>query len=258
MVDSHFHLYHMQKREMKAFDIIKYCFENGLDRAVDIGINSDNFEARIKTAGEYPGLYTAHGYYPSECVNPDIDEKLEYLEECLVRDPKAVALGEIGLDYFHDYGSPQQQKELLKKQLLLADKLDFPVIIHSRDAEDDTLEILSKFTPKGGGIIHCFSYSPETALRFVELGYFISFAGNMTYKKSDLIQEAAAAVPFDRLLLETDAPYLSPDGVRHKKNHPGYIGYTYEFAAKLRNISLEELIPAVSRNFTSVFGLDNS
>ncbi len=253
MVDSHFHLYHMLKREMKAFDIIGRCFSSGLKYALDIGINSDNFEARIRTAELYPGLYTAHGYYPSECVNPEIDEKLKYLADCLGRDKKAVALGEIGLDFFHNYGTEAQQRDLLEKQLSLAEKLDLPVVIHSRDAEGATLEMLMEFSPPRKGIIHCFSYSAETAMKFVEMGYYISFAGNLTYKKSDLIQQAAAAVPLERLLLETDAPYLSPDGVRHKKNHPGYIGYTYSFMSRIRDIPLEQLIPAVQTNFKSLF-----
>jgi TatD DNase family protein len=154
MVDSHFHLYHMLYREMKAFDIIEHCFSKGLEYAVDIGINADNFKARIETAEKFSGLYTAHGYYPSECVNPDIEEKLSFLSDCLTIDPKAVALGEIGLDFFHDYGTAQQQRELFRKQLLLADKLNLPVIIHSREAEMETLEVLKEFSPAQKGIIH--------------------------------------------------------------------------------------------------------
>jgi len=255
MIDSHFHLYHMKNREMKAFEIIDHCFQNGLEYALDIGINSDNFEARIKSAENYPGLYTAHGYYPSECVNPDIDIKLAFLAECLQKDSKAIALGEIGLDFFHDYGTGEQQRELLRKQLILADQLDLPVIIHSREAEAATLEILAEYSPARRGIIHCFSYSPETALKFVEMGYYISFAGNLTYKKSDLIKKAAVSVPIERILVETDAPYLSPEGVRHKKNHPGYIGYTYSYMSELRGIPLETLVSRVKSNFMELFRL---
>lgn len=253
MIDSHFHLFHMKNREMPYMQIIQECFAKGLELALDIGINPDNFSERIKTAADLSGLYTAHGYYPSMCTADKIDALLLNLEETLKRDSKAVGLGEIGFDFFHDYGSYEQQKKLFITQLELAEKLSLPVIIHSRNAEKETLELLKKHSPSRGGIIHCFSYSPETALEFIDMGFYISFAGNLTYKKAEIIQAAAAAVPVDRLLLETDAPYLSPQKVRSRKNHPGYIGYTYNFAAELKGLSLDELISAVNQNFRTLF-----
>ena len=257
MVDSHFHLHHMINRGLKGFDIIEHCFAEGLEYAVDIGINAENFAYRIETASRYPGLYTAHGFYPSQCVSDNIDAALEYLAECLKKDPKAVALGEIGLDFFHDYGSEDLQADLLKKQLILADELDLPVIIHSRDAEELTVEILSEYSPKRRGIIHCFSYGSETAAKLASMGYYISFAGNMTYKKAPGLREALTAVPPEKLLLETDAPYLSPEGVRHKLNHPGYIGYTYEKAAEQLGMGLDDLIDRVRKNFLDVFAINH-
>ncbi|HAK44412.1 MAG TPA: hydrolase TatD [Spirochaeta sp.] len=249
MLDSHFHLFHMKEREMDYMNIIKDCFDSGLTYALDIGINPDNFDVRIKTAAGLDGLYTAHGYYPSQCTSENLDSELEYLEICLEKDPKAIAVGEMGLDFFHDYGNAELQSVLVKKQIEIANRLSLPVIIHSRNAEKETIELLSENSPDAGGIIHCFSYSPAAAAEFIDMGFYISFAGNVTYKKAELIQEAAKSVPLDRLLLETDAPYLSPRKVRGKKNHPGFIAYTYQYMAELRQIPLEMLIDAVKTNF---------
>ncbi len=254
-IDSHFHLFHMKNRGMQETGIIDYCFSNGLDYALDIGINRENFALRAETASKLPYLFTAHGYYPSECVNPEIDSDIEYLKEILLQDKKAVALGEIGLDYFRMQGTRELQISLLKKQLELADELSLPVVIHSRDAEEDTLSVIASNSPKKKGIIHCFSYSDETALKFCELGYHISFAGNVTYKNAEIIQNAAKSVPLDSLLIETDAPFLSPQKVRAKPNHPGFIGYTYDYIAELRQIPLEELVLSVRMNFLKLFNL---
>ena len=257
MVDSHFHLFHMKKVGMDYMDIIKTCFEDGLAYAVDIGITPDNFSERIKTASSLKGLYTAHGYYPSQCTSENLKSELEYLETTLIQDKKAVAVGEMGFDFFHDYGDVELQAELIKKQIEIANRLVLPVIIHSRDAEQETLDFLKRHTPEAGGVIHCFSYTPETALKFIEMGFYISFAGNVTYKKAENIQEAAKTVPLDRLLIETDAPYLSPQKVRNKKNHPGHIGYTYEYISGLREMEPSNLIPAVKENFMRLFRISD-
>ncbi len=254
-IDSHFHLFHMKNRGMQETEIINYCFSNGLAYALDIGINRANFALRAETAGKIPQLFTAHGYYPSECENSKIDSDIEYLKEILLQDKKAVALGEIGLDYFRMQGTRELQISLLEKQLKLADELSLPVVIHSRDAEEDTLSVLASYSPERKGIIHCYSYSAETALKFCELGYHISFAGNATYKNADIIQNAARSVPLEKLLLETDAPFLSPQKVRSKPNHPGFIGYTYDYIAELRQIPLEELVFSVRKNFLKLFNL---
>ena len=255
MTDSHFHLYHMKNRGMPYLDIIKYCFDSGLEFGVDIGINPDNFKERIETASGFSGLYTAHGYYPSMCTADNLDVLLEFLETTVKSDPKAVAIGEMGFDFYHDYGSAEQQRNLFSSQIDLADRLSLPVIVHSRDAETETLDLLSSRTPSAGGIIHCFSYSAETALKLTDLGFYISFAGNLTYKKAELLKEAIKSVPLNRLLIETDAPYLSPQKVRSRKNHPGYIGYTYMHAAELLDMPLEKLVLSVNENFRNLFNI---
>ena len=253
MLDSHFHLFHMKKVGMDYMNIITECFDSGLTYAIDIGINPENFAARIKTATDISGLYTAHGYYPSQCSSDNLDAELEYLEECLTNDSKALAVGEMGLDFYHDYGSAELQADLVKRQIEIANRLNLPVIIHSRDAETETIDLLEKHKPSAGGIIHCFSYSPETALKFIDMGFMISFAGNVTYKKAELIQRAAESIPLNSLLIETDSPYLSPQKVRSQKNHPGHIGYTYEFIAELRKMELNDLIDSVKKNFERFF-----
>ena len=255
MIDSHFHTLHMIARELPGEEILADCFSAGMSYGLDVGIVAETFARRADMALRFPRLYLASGFYPSACEDPLWRDKLPLLEEHLIQTPKAVALGEIGLDLNRMYGTREAQKEVLTAQIELANRLGFPVIIHSRDAAMETLELLHRYPPRKGGILHCFSYGPEWVDRFAELDLYFSFAGNITYKKSPEIRAAARLVPSNRLLLETDAPYLSPQPVRHKINHPGFIGYTYETAAGERETPLEELITLVEANFIDFLSL---
>ena len=254
MTDSHFHMMHIKKKELDNRELLTGAFSRGLVGAIDIGIEPETWNERNNMAKEYPGLYLAGGLYPSHCEKSTWETDLKLLEEHLTTTPKIAALGEIGLDYYHNYGTKDDQKELFQRQLELANSLDLPVIIHCRDSEEDTLECLKEHPPSKGGIMHCFSLGPEWTDPFLDMGFYISFAGNLTYKKNEFIREAAARVPDDRILMETDAPYLSPIPVRGRPNHPGYIGHTYRAAAEIRKKGLSDFVAEVKVNFENFIG----
>lgn len=255
MIDTHFHLLHLKDSENNNIKTLNKAFSKGLSLALDIGLSARDIKERTKKAMNNPKLFLAHGMYPSECNKKDLSAQLSILKKSLSSNSKAIAVGEIGLDFFHNYGDENKQRDLFVKQISIANELTKPVIIHSRNAEKETIQILKKYRPKSGGIIHCYSYSKETAFKFIDMGFYISFAGNVTYKKNSILQEAAAIIPLDSLLIETDAPYLSPQRVRGKNNHPGLIGYTYEYISLLRKTNLDNIVNAVKINFKKCMGL---
>lgn len=255
MIDSHFHTLHMAKRGMPARGVLDICFSEGLSLGMDVGIVAETFAERAQLSREYPNLYLASGFYPSACEDENWREKLPLLKQHLQETPKAVALGEIGLDFNRMYGTKEKQADLMKTQIELANELGLPVVIHTRDAADETLKILTETPANKGGIMHCYSYEAELIQEVTDLGFYISFAGNVTYKKSTEIQEAAKVVPADRLLVETDAPYLSPQKVRGKANHPGHIGFTYRMLAELTETPLTELVEQILKNFEAFLAI---
>jgi len=163
------------------------------------------------------------------------------------------AIGEIGLDWHWNYGTKKQQMELFEAQIQLADKYKLPVLIHNREADQDILNILKQNSLNSRGILHCFSSDYETAVKLIDMGLYISFAGNVSYKKNSVLREVASKIPVESILLETDSPYLSPQQVRGKPNHPGHIAYTYETVADCQNIPLKEFINSIKNNFKSLF-----
>ena len=161
-------------------------------------------------------------------------------------------VGEIGLDYFHEYNSHEKQFELFERQLLLSNSLNLPVVIHNRDANEDTIKILSDVKVEKGGIIHCFSATKDFLFKALDLNYYISFSGTVTYKKNDYLRDMAKLVPIDKLLLETDSPYLSPVPDRGKINNPERIIHTYKCVAQLRTMEIDELKEVVRNNFDTL------
>jgi TatD DNase family protein len=177
----------------------------------------------------------------------------DQLKDDAVR-PHISAVGEMGLDWYRGQDHRAEQISVFESQLALARREDLPVIIHNRDADDDVLACLDAY-PGVTGVMHCFSSTRSFAVECLDRGFSISFAGNVTYKRSESIREAARTVPDDRLLLETDAPFLAPQVVRGETNHPGYVRYVYDFVADLRGVAVEELIDQVARNFRTLFRL---
>ena len=260
IADTHTHLILWQTKEMDWKNLFQTCVDNGLELALDVGTNTDTFQERLGMVNQFKELYITDGLSvsKSELEPADLKRRLDDLEKQVAanRDGnKLVAVGEIGLDNHFEYGGVQAQKELFAAQLDIAKQFDLPVIIHTREADPDTYSMLADAKLGRAGIIHCFSSDWEWARKYLDLGFYISFSGNVTYKKSECIQEAAAKVPAGRILAETDAPFLTPQKVRKYPNWSGFVGYTYDCIAALRGTLPEELAVQVCRNFKTLMGL---
>ncbi|MFW6234133.1 MAG: TatD family hydrolase, partial [Spirochaetota bacterium] len=168
---------------------------------------------------------------------------------------RTVAVGEIGMDRYRDYATPELQRVLLIRQVEIANRHNLPVIIHNRDAEEELLQAFAECTPECESIMHCYSGPSGYVHRFLDLGFSFSFGGNVTFKNAQNIREAMMQVPLDRLMLETDAPYLAPHPRRGRTNHPGLIGHTYDAVSETRGISRRELVEAAADNAARVFGI---
>ncbi len=218
----------------------------GVGTIVDISSTYESCEQVLALAEKYPFVYAAIGVIPDEVGNLD-EEKFKHLEELLEQD-KVVAVGEIGLDYHWDVSPHDVQKKWLIRQLDMARDHDLPVVIHSRDAAADTLEILKEHARDLPAIIHCFSYSKELAEEYVKMGDLIGVGGVVTFKNSRKLKETVAEIPLTSLVLETDCPYLAPEPFRGKRNNSAYIKYVAETVADIKGISYDEVVAQTEEN----------
>jgi TatD DNase family protein len=232
---------------------------NRVSLLIDISVGTHDFLKRVslaeKLSKNYPLLiYMTAGippYYADKRTSDDIDE---VKSQCLC-ERRVVGIGEIGLDYYHRYGTIEEQKTLFIQQIELANNLEFPVVIHTRDSDNDLIGILETHRPKKGGIIHCFSSGVETAKRLLNIGFVLSFAGNITYNKSRDIRDVACMVPHDMYVIETDSPYLSPEGKRGKPNEPANVALIAQYISDLRGESLELVARNTAETTKRVFGM---
>ncbi|MFO8063206.1 MAG: TatD family hydrolase [Spirochaetia bacterium] len=254
-VDSHFHTLIMEEKSLPAPDILRTCFDAGLAYGLDIAVSLDDFEQRRQRLTPFPHVYLTAGFHPSQAGSrrfPEVESELRRR----LSDPRVVALGEVGLDFYRNHGTPAEQADLVVSQIELANEYSLPLIIHNREAASELYDLFRAHPPIAESVMHCFSADADTARRFLDLGFTISFGGNVTYKRSEPIREAARLVPADRILTETDAPFLAPQAVRGKPNHPGYVGYTYEFLATLRGeTSTADLVSHTKKNFERIFSV---
>ena len=234
--------------------LIKDCFESGVANIINIGTCIENSRASIELAHKYEGIYASCGIHPCEALGRDEVDGIICELEKLLRDEKAVAIGEIGLDYHWQDVPRDIQLLYFEKQMELAKKLNMPVIIHDREAHGDCLEMIKKF-PSVKGVFHSFSGSPEMAMELVKLGWYVSFSGTVTFKNAKKPKEACVCVPLDRILIETDAPYLAPTPHRGELNRSSYVELTAMEIASLRGISIEELQRATTENAKRLFGI---
>ena len=255
MIDSHFHGAVMRKKGMDTHFILKQAIKEGLIGGIDIGLTPDDFPERSAALKLFPSILLSAGCYPSEVEKKTVRELVSSLKDLLVQEKEIAAIGEIGLDWHWNYGTRQAQKELFKEQLVLAKEFNLPVIIHNREADSDVLDILSSIHLPRGGILHCFSSDYNTAKKILDRGFLISFAGNLTYKRNAELRDTAMKVPIDRILMETDSPYLSPQKRRGSLNHPGHIGYIYETVAAVKNMEIHKLIQQIKSNFNGLFSI---
>lgn len=246
LIDTHTHLNHHQFDSDRE-EVIRRALENGVSKIVNIGFNRDTIPSSIALAEQYEFIYTTVGWHPQDAKDMRPDD-LEWLES-LCRHPKVVAIGEVGLDYYWDTSPKEVQHRVFREQIRLARKVGLPLVIHNRDAHQDVLQLLKEEkAAEVGGIMHCFSGSWETAKQCLDMNFYISFGGPVTFKNAKQPKEVLAEVPDDRLLIETDAPYLTPHPHRGKRNETGYVRLVAETAAEIKGMSLEELGKLTAEN----------
>ena len=258
MIDSHFHYIEMIKKGIDTVKVIEECFDSGMQALVDISTSIFNYDARLQFAMKNNNLFITVGISPGKAENQiqELEKMVETLETQIndaKETKKLIAIGETGLDWYWKHGTPERQIFLFEKQLEIAQKFDLPVIIHNREADKEILNVLKKKTPSRGGIIHCFSSDYNFASKCIDLGFLISFAGNVTYKKNTTLQEAAKNIPVSSILVETDSPYLSPQQVRELPNNPAFVGYTYAYIAESRGEDINNFIASIKDNFIRLF-----
>jgi TatD DNase family protein len=237
VIDTHAHL------DMLDDGAVERARAAGVTRILTIGLTE-----AVELADRYDDVYAIVGIHPHEAAR---EHDLELLRD-LLRHPKAVAVGEIGLDHYRDYAPHDRQRELFEAQLEIAREIEKPVVIHTRAADSDTLAALQPFA--GTVVLHCFS-SPHLLPTALERGWYVSFAGNVTYKNASDLRLSASQVPGDRLLAETDCPYLAPQPVRGKQNEPAYVVHTFAELARVRSADVRELEVQIDRNADACFGL---
>jgi TatD DNase family protein len=248
MIDSHTHLHLCEAPDA---ELVEAASAVGVTRMLTVGIDGASCRAALAAAEAFPQVYAAIGRHPNASKGFD-DADLAELK-ALAAHERCVAIGETGLDFYREGAPAADQQRAFAAQIALARETRKPLVIHSRAADSQTLDQLADEADGVSVVMHCFSM-PDRLAECVERGYAISFAGNVTYKSAADLAEAAAAVPEERLLLETDAPYLTPQAVRKQRNQPAFVAYTLAFVAELRGVAAAELGAAVERNAARVFG----
>ena len=253
LIDSHCHLDRLKldKYDGSLDQALSFARERGIEKMLCVGISLDNHETVVSIAEKYDDVVCSVGVHPL-----DIEKGLATQEQLCewAKHPKVVALGESGLDYFYSDESKKLQQESFAVHLRAAAATKLPLIVHTRDARQDTLDLIAEHgNPESAGVLHCFTESWEMAKQAIDMNYCISFSGIVTFKNADELREVAKQVPLDRILVETDSPYLAPVPMRGKPNEPAFVREVAEYVAQLRGISYERLLEATSDNFHRLF-----
>jgi TatD DNase family protein len=250
LVDSHCHL-NFPDLSGRLGEVLALMQDNGVSHALCIGVNLRDFPQVLSLAEEHEQIFASVG------VHPDYEEEDEPTVEQLTglaRHPKVVAIGETGLDYYRLEGDPEWQRERFRKHIRAARHVGKPLVIHTRSAAEDTLRIMrEEGAANVGGVMHCFTESWQVAAGALEMGFYISFSGIVTFKNAEALREVAQRVPLERMLVETDSPYLAPVPYRGKTNQPGYVKYVAERLAEVKGLSFGEVAEATTRNFFALF-----
>lgn len=248
IIDSHAH-YDDEAFDIDRYELLDDLFSGDIAKIINVGCSVKSSYSSAELAERYPNIYASAG------LHPDAADEIDRLDEikALCSRKKVIAVGEIGLDYHYENHSRELQKRAFEEQLRLAAEIDLPVIIHSRDAWEDTMDILRKYRPKG--VMHCFSGSAEIAEEIVKMGMYVGFTGVVTFKNAKKALRALEAVPLDRLLVETDCPYMSPEPNRGKRNFSGNLPYTIAAMAAAKGISPEEAAEITAENAERLFNI---
>jgi len=250
LVDSHCHLNFPELLEERNL-VLERARERGISYMLCAAVNLEDYPQVLSLAREFPHIFASVGVHPNETEgkDPDCDEL-----SALAADPAVVAIGETGLDFFRSQGDLQWQRKRFIQHIEAAKRSQKPLIIHTRDAATETLQIMQDHDAgTAGGVIHCFTGDWAMARQCLDLGFYISFSGILTFKSARQIQDAASKVPLDRILVETDSPYLAPVPYRGKRNEPAYVYDVAVFLAKLRGVSLATIKKSTTENFFSLF-----
>jgi len=258
-IDSHCHI------DGDAFSedrdaIVRRAKDAGVKAMLNVGTGNPHdgeIEKAVRVAEAYENVFASVGVHPHDAKLYD-DEAEKILVNLVKNSKKVIAWGEIGLDYYYDHSPRDVQRDVFVRQIRKARELDLPIIIHSRDADNETVEILTAECSYENfkGIMHCFGGTAKMAEDLMKIGFLISFAGNVTFKKAENLREAASVVPLEKLLIETDCPFLTPIPFRGKRNEPSYVVHTAQFLADFYNIEIEKLANQTTKNFVEFFNLD--
>ncbi|WML50344.1 TatD family hydrolase [Neobacillus sp. PS3-34] len=253
LFDTHVHLNAEQYNE-DLKEVISRAQSEGVSEMVVVGFDRPTIKKAMELAEAYDFLYACVGWHPVDAIDMT-EEDLQWIED-LSSHPKVVAIGEMGLDYHWDKSPKEIQKEVFRKQIRLAKKVKLPIVIHNRDATSDIVEILKEERAEEvGGIMHCFSGSVETAKECVEMNFLISLGGPVTFKNAKKPKEVAEEIPLEKLLIETDCPYLTPHPYRGKRNEPAYVKLVAEQIAEIKGLPLEEVARVTTSNARKLFGI---
>jgi len=250
LVDSHCHL-DFPDLANRLPDVLQRMQDNQVGLAVCIGVNLEDFPKVLSLAEQEPRLFATVGVHPeyTDVEEPDADRLVE-----LASHPKVIAIGETGLDYYWQKDQPEWQRDRFRTHIRAAKRCGKPLVVHTRDSAVDTLRVLKEEGAGAvGGVMHCFTENWEIASQALDLGFYISFSGIVTFKNATVVKEVALKCPLDSILVETDSPYLAPVPYRGKPNEPAYVHYVAEEIARLRGISLEEISKATTDNFFRLF-----
>ena len=249
-IDSHCHI-NFPDLANKLPEVFDLMAQNQVSHALCISVELEKFPEIRALAEAHPNVYASVGVHPDheDCTEPTVDELIELADH-----PKVVAIGETGLDYFRLTGDLEWQRERFRTHIRAARATHKPLVIHTRSAAEDTLRIMrEEKAGEAGGVMHCFTESLAVAEAAIEQGFYISFSGIVTFKNASTLREVAAAIPLDRMLIETDSPYLAPVPHRGKTNQPGFVKYVAEEVARVRGISVEAVGEATTQNFFRLF-----
>lgn len=255
LVDSHCHLdrLDLERLGLTMDEVIAHAVSQGVTQILSVGIDLETAANVIAIAEQYPAVYASVGLHPSEQVDVEPDETA-YLQ--LARHEKVIAIGEMGLDYYYNDTGLENQRDRFARQIQVARELNKPIIVHTRDAQEDTIAIMkTEQADTVGGVMHCFTESVAMARQALDLGFYVSFSGIVTFKNAENVREVARMVPMDRLLVETDSPYLTPVPLRGKPNQPANVKHVADFLADLRGESVADLVASTTQNFQRLFSL---
>jgi TatD DNase family protein len=252
-IDSHVHL-DDERFDDDREELIKSLYENDIESVLNLGSDLSTSKSAVKLADEYSFIYAAVGCHPHD--SKYMNENTMNIFRELAKNKKVIGIGEIGLDYYYDNSDRETQRLWFREQIRLSKELNLPYIVHDRDAHEDVFRIMKEEHCSGTrGILHCYSGSVEMAREFIKLGFYISLGGPVTFKKSKIPKLVAKEVPIDRLLIETDCPYLTPEPFRGKRNEPKYVRYVAEEIAEIRGVQVSEIAEKTKSNFKNLFNL---